>query len=69
MNLNILARTLDVAGKLMVAYTAIAVHHRVRKDHKIDKDVIKMMSVEQFFGALGILLIISGYLIDVLFLL
>jgi len=46
MNLNILARTLDVAGKLMVAYTAIAVHHRVRKDHKIDKDVIKIAGAE-----------------------
>lgn len=68
MNLNFLAKTLDVTGKLMVAYTAIAVHHRVWKDHKIDRRVISMMRLEQFFGVLGILFIIAAYLIEVLFL-
>lgn len=65
MNLEILARTLDVVGKVLIAYTAMAVHHRVWRNHKIDRGVFKMMRVEQWLGVLGIILIISGYLIEI----
>lgn len=43
MNLELLGFTLDVIGKVMVAYTAIAVHRRVWKEHKIDKAVFSAM--------------------------
>lgn len=65
MNLEILVRTLDVVGKVLVAYTAIAVHHRVWKSHKIDRGAFKMMKAEQWLGVLGIILIVLGYLIEI----
>lgn len=65
MSLEILVRTLDVVGKVLVAYTAIAVHHRVWRSHKIDKGVFKMMRTEQWLGVFGIILIVLGYLIEI----
>lgn len=44
----------------MVAYTAIAVHHHVWKEHKIDAAVFKAMKREQIIGMLGIILIVIG---------
>jgi hypothetical protein len=57
--------TLDVAGKLLVAYMAIRIHWRVWKEHKIDDLVFKEMKQEQFIGILGILLIVAGYILQV----
>jgi hypothetical protein len=65
MSLEILVRTLDVVGKVLVAYTAIAVHHRVWRNHKIDKGVFRMMRAEQWLGVFGIILIVLGYLIEI----
>lgn len=64
MNLEFLGFTLDVIGKIMVAYTAIAVHRRVWKEHKIDKTVFTAMRKEQVIGIIGIVLIVIGYLLQ-----
>lgn len=64
MNLEFLGFTLDVIGKIMVAYTAIAVHHHVWKEHKIDKAVFAAMKNEQIIGIIGIVLIVIGYLLQ-----
>jgi|ETN02SMinimDraft_4_1059925.scaffolds.fasta_scaffold208187_2 hypothetical protein len=63
-NLQFWAITLDVVGKLMVAYTALLVHMRVRKEHKIDKKVFMAMRREHTIGLLGIGLIIIAYLLE-----
>lgn len=63
--MEIVAKTLDVIGKVMVSYTAIAVHYRVRKEHRIDKNVFTAMRKEQLIGLFGIFLIVFSYLIDV----
>lgn len=65
MNLELLGFTLDVIGKIMVAYTAIAVHRRVWKEHKIDKAVFATMKNEQVIGIIGIILIVIGYLLQI----
>ena len=57
--------TLDVIGKVMIAYMAIVVHHRFRKEHKIDKAVFQSMRNEQIIGVVGIGLIILGYLLQI----
>jgi hypothetical protein len=57
--------TLDIIGKVMVAYTALKVHHRVRKEHKIDDFVFKEMHKEGILGVLGIILMIMGYFLQV----
>lgn len=53
--------TLDTLGKVMVAFTALRVHHRVLKEHKIDKIVFFEMRHEQVIGILGVLFIIIAY--------
>ncbi|MAG12032.1 MAG: hypothetical protein CMI52_04495 [Parcubacteria group bacterium] len=55
---------LDVLGKVLVSWTAIAVHVRFRKEHKIDKRVFTAMRREHVVGLLGILLIIVGSWIE-----
>lgn len=64
MNLEILGFTLDIIGKIMVALTAIAVHHRFRKEHKIDELVFKAMKREQLIGISGIILMIIGFFLQ-----
>ncbi|MCR4283703.1 MAG: hypothetical protein NUV64_00080 [Parcubacteria group bacterium] len=63
MDITFLAHTLDVLGKLMVGFTAIAVHHRFLKEHKVDGRVLRTMKKEQLVGVLGMIFMIIGYLI------
>ena len=67
MNIEFVGFTLDVVGKVMVAFTAIMVHYRFRKEHKIDERVFRSMRREQLLGIIGILLIILGFLLQVPF--
>lgn len=65
MNLEFIGFTLDVIGKIMVAYTALAVHYRFWKEHKINKQVFEMMRRERYLAIIGIGLIITGYLFQI----
>ncbi|MEX0617035.1 MAG: hypothetical protein WD231_04490 [Candidatus Woykebacteria bacterium] len=56
--------TLDVIGKLPVAYTAIRIHYRFWKEHKINNRVFSEMRKEQIIGLAGIGLIILGYFLQ-----
>lgn len=56
--------TLDIIGKVMVAFTAIMVHHRFLQEYKIDKKVFRSMRREQVIGVIGIILIIAGYVLQ-----
>ncbi|MCH7551950.1 hypothetical protein IIB49_00955 [Patescibacteria group bacterium] len=67
MNIEFIGFTLDVLGKVMVAFTAIMVHYRFRKEHRIDERVFRSMRREQLLGIIGILLIILGFLLQVPF--
>ncbi len=62
-NLEFWAFTLDTIGKVMIAYTALLVHVRFRKEHKVDKKVFSEMKREHTIGIFGIVLIIIGYLL------
>ncbi len=63
---NYIVETLDVLGTVLIGWAALRVHHRVLHEHKIDKGVFRVMRFEQGLGALGIFLIIVGYLWNVL---
>lgn len=63
--MDLFGHSLEVAGELMIAYTVIRVHHRVTKEHKIDKAVLVVMNRERTVGITGILLILVGYLLQV----
>jgi len=66
MGLNTLGYTLQTIGHLLIAYTAISVHFRFRKEHRIDDKVFKVMKREQIVGVIGVLLIIVGYIAHII---
>jgi len=63
----VIARTLEVAGEICVAFVAVSVHHRVLKEHKIDSKVFRAMRHEQLVGGIGIILIIAGFVMELIF--
>jgi len=62
--LNLIGFTLDVAGKVIISYTVIAVHVRFRTEHKVDEAVFKTMKKEHKWAVLGIILMIIGYFLQ-----
>lgn len=64
MSIEFLGFTLDVVGKVMVAFTAVMVHYRFRREHKVDERVFASMRREQVIGVIGISLIVLGYLLQ-----
>jgi hypothetical protein len=66
MNLIILlSLTLEVFGTIFIALAVLRVHDIVMHEHKIDTRVEKAMKREQRLAIFGILLILSGYIIDI----
>ena len=63
-SLELIGFAADVIGKLIIAYTAIAVHHRFLKEHKVDAAVFKTMRKEQIIGVIGVLLIVAGFFLQ-----
>ncbi len=61
-----LAFTLDIIGKIMVAYTAISVHGYVSREHRIDRTVFRAMRREKIVGILGIVFMVAGYIVHIL---
>jgi len=59
--------TLDTLGKVLLGITVLMVHWHVLKEHKIDTDVLCTMKKEQALGVSGILLIIAGYILQLLY--
>lgn len=64
--MELLGFTFTFLGELLIGYTAIAVHYRFRKEHKIDEQVFAIMKKEHTFGILGILLLFVGYLVQLI---
>lgn len=62
--MELLGFILDVIGKVMIAFTVLMVHHRFRKEHKVDESVFKVMRQEQVIGIGGIIFIIIGFFLQ-----
>jgi hypothetical protein len=60
-----LAFTLDIIGKIMIAYTAISVHGHISREHRIDSAVFRAMRREKIVGILGIVFMVAGYIIHI----
>lgn len=56
--------TLHTIGAVLIAYTALGVHFRFWREHKLDEQVFSEMKKERFLGFMGIALIIVGYLMQ-----
>lgn len=66
MSLFSVGLTSDTIGKILLGVTVLSVHWHVLKEHKTDKDVLRTMRGEQVLGALAILLIVVGYVLQLL---
>lgn len=64
---DLLPATLDVVGKVMVAYIAIRVHFRFWQEHTVDEAVFREMKKERNIGIVGIAFIIFGYALHIAF--
>jgi len=64
--MEFIGQTVQVIGEVMIGLTAIMVHRRVWKEHRINPVVYKEMQREQIIGVLGIVLLIGGYFIQTL---
>ncbi len=62
--MEVVGATLELIGTVMIAYTILAVHYRVRQEHKIDEVVFRQMRREQAAGITGIVLIIAGFILQ-----
>lgn len=62
--LRIISETLELSGEVLIAYAAIRVTYRFRHEHKVDEKVFAEMKREQNYAILGILLLVSGYILE-----
>lgn len=60
------AYSLDVVGKILIGVAVLLVHRGMMKERKVDLYVIKEIKYEELLTIIGILFIISGYVIHAL---
>jgi len=59
--------TLGIIGKLILGIAVWRVHAFIIREHKIDGVVLQAMRRERYVTAFGILLLIVGYVLEILF--
>lgn len=59
--------TFDAVGTLLIAWAALRVHHRVLNEHKISPSVTRSMHIEQKLGVLGMVLVLVGYILHLIY--
>lgn len=64
--MEILGLTLETLGTIMIAYTALAVHDRLRKEHRVDGKVFASIGKELMIGRASIALVLLGYILQVI---
>ena len=65
--MELLITTLEAIGTLLIAWAALRVHHRILNEHDISKKVVRIMRIEQRFGILGMVFIVIGYTLSILY--
>jgi len=69
MDINLLfwGLTLGVVGKVLLGVTVMLVHWKIVKEHKIDKLVLREMRREWGLAFFAIILILIGYVLELMF--
>lgn len=67
MNLLFWGLTLGIIGKVCLGATVMMVHWRIVKEHRIDRVVLREMYRERNIALLGIILMVAGYVLEVVF--
>lgn len=61
MTIIFVGKAMETIGTLLIAYAALKVHHRFRKEHTVDEKVFDEMKHEHRLGILGIFLVSIGF--------
>jgi hypothetical protein len=67
MNLLLWGITFGTVGKLVLGIAVLRVHVWILREHKIDGVVLRSIKREQFVTLAGLLLIIIGFVFEVMF--
>lgn len=65
LEVEFLGLTMSTLGEILLAGTVLMVHHKIKKEHKIDQFVIKEITLEQLLGTSSIILMIAGYFLQI----
>ena len=61
-----LGRTCTLIGEVLIAVMVLWVHHKVEKDKKIAKGVIRTLRQEWFIALLGVMFLFIGYILEII---
>ncbi len=67
MNLLLWGITLGTIGKLVLGIAVLRVHVYILREHKIDGVVLKALRKEQYVTTFGLVLIVLGYIAEIMF--
>ncbi|MCD5381794.1 MAG: hypothetical protein LR017_00580 [Candidatus Pacebacteria bacterium] len=67
MNLLFWALTIGVIGKVMLAVAVLRAHIAILHEHKIDGVVLDAIKRERWITIIGLMLIVTGYLLEIIF--
>ena len=67
MNLLFWGLTFGTIGKVMLALAVLHMHHTLVREHRVDKYVILSYKQERILTFLGVVLIVTGYVMEILF--
>ncbi len=67
MNLLFWGLTVGVVGKVLLGAAVLRAHAGILHEHKIDGVVLKAMRKERWITIVGLLLIVFGYLCEIIF--
>lgn len=59
--------TISTLGKVLLAAGVLMAHHTLAEEHRIDVKVLRTFKTEQWLTAIGVLLILSGYTLEIMF--
>lgn len=59
--------TISTLGKVILGITVIRVHTRISQEHAVDDAVIDEINKERLLSILGIVAIIVGYIMEIVF--
>lgn len=67
MNLLLWGLTLGTVGKLVLGVAVLRVHAGILKEHRIDNAVLRAIQRERLVTFAGLMLIVIGFVLEVLF--
>jgi len=65
MDAFILGLTIKTAGEIIIGLSVVSVHMRIMKEHKLDRKVYRSIRNEKFWGLVGVILILAGFLLEI----